>query len=164
VGSLQQNNLRHQWDEPGKAPGNDYVRILSFELIPEFQSQENIIDIRTPLIVRFTIHNNLPGVLLNAGLHLYNYAGGCIFDIASPAVVCKEGLIQGECRIPGNFLNDDSYYFSLIIVRDTSIPVYYYEAGIRFEVADYRENTTWFGKWQGAVRPQFPFRFGAGVE
>jgi hypothetical protein len=25
--------------------------------------------------------------------------------------------------------------------------------------SNHRENTTWFGKWKGVVRPQFPFRF-----
>lgn len=160
VGSLQQNKLRHQWEDTTTAPGNEYVRILSFELIPGTPAPEGVIDVRTPLAVRFSIRNNEAGALLNAGLHLYNYAGECIFDVASPAVVCQDGIVQGECRIPGHFLNDGAYYLSLIIVRDTSIPVYYYEGGIHFEVADYRENTTWFGKWKGAVRPQFPFSFG----
>jgi lipopolysaccharide transport system ATP-binding protein len=163
VGSLQQHNLSLQWNDVAEAPGNEYVRILSMQLVPEWPTApaaDGMIDVRTPLTVTFTILNQQENVLLNAGLHLFNYAGECIFDVASQPVLCKAGTIQGECRIPGHFLNDGAYYFSLIIVRDTSIPVYYYEAGIHFEVADYRENTSWFGKWKGAVRPQFPFRFG----
>ncbi|NII27173.1 ABC transporter ATP-binding protein [Pseudoflavitalea sp. X16] len=160
IGSLQQHKLGFQSADIATAPGNELVRILSFELIPDLKNPGDVIDIRTPLTVQFSIYNNEPGMVLNAGLHLHNYAGDCIFDVASPVAVCPAGIIQGECRIPGHFLNDGSYYFSLIIVRDTSIPVYYHEAGIHFEVADYREGTTWFGKWKGAVRPQFPFRFG----
>ena len=159
VGSLQQNKLRMAWQETAEAPGNEYVRILLMELVPELQSANSVIDIRTPLTVKFTISNQQEDVLLNAGLHLFNYAGECIFDVASTPVLCKAGTVQGECRIPGNFLNDGAYYLSLIIVQDTSIPLFYYEGAIHFEVADFRENTTWFGKWKGAVRPQFPFRF-----
>lgn len=159
VGSLQQNKLNLAWEDLAEAPGNEYVRLLSLHLVPELAAAGSVIDIRTPLTVKFTILNQQAGVLLNAGLHLFNYAGECIFDVASPPVMCQEGMVQGECRIPGHFLNDGAYYLSLIIVQDTSIPLYYYEAGIHFEVADYRENTTWFGKWKGAVRPQFPFRF-----
>jgi lipopolysaccharide transport system ATP-binding protein len=159
VGSLQQNRLKLQWDHESEAPGNEYVRILSMELIPELPSPDSVIDVRTPLRVKFSIRNLENNVLLNAGLHLFNYAGECIFDVASQPAWCEAGIVQGECCIPGHFLNDGAYYFSLIIVRDTSIPLYYYEAGIHFEVADYRENTTWFGKWKGVVRPQFPFRF-----
>ncbi|MDF2189455.1 ABC transporter ATP-binding protein [Paraflavitalea sp. CAU 1676] len=161
VGSLQQHKLRQQWDDPALAPGNEFVRIMSFELIPELVEGAVSIDVRTSLTVKFSIRNEVAGALLNAGLHLYNYAGECIFDVASPATACAGGLVQGECKIPAHFLNDGAYYFSLIIVRDTSIPVYYHEGGIHFEVADYRENTNWYGKWKGAVRPQFPFSFGS---
>lgn len=159
VGSLQKNKLNLEWDADD-APGNEYVRLLSLQLVPELPAANSVIDIRTPLTVQFTIRNLQADVLLNAGLHLFNYAGECIFDVASQPVLCEAGIVQGECRVPGHFLNDGAYYFSLIIVQDTSIPVYYYEAGLHFEVADFRENTTWFGKWKGAVRPQFPFRFG----
>lgn len=159
VGSLQKNKLNIAWADSNEAPGNEYVRILSMELAPESLSAQTVIDIRTPLTVTFTIQNRQDDVVLNAGLHLFNYAGECIFDVASAPVLCKAGKVQGECRIPGNFLNDGAYYLSLIIVQDTSIPLFYFEAGLHFEVADFRENTTWFGKWKGAVRPQFPFRF-----
>ncbi len=164
VGSLQKNKLSLQWEDGVEAPGNEYVRLLSLQLVPELTAAEPVIDIRTPLTVKFTIRNEQANVLLNAGLHLFNYAGECIFDVASLPVRCKSGQVQGECRIPGHFLNDGAYYFSLIIVQDTSIPLYYYEAGLHFEVADYRENTTWFGKWKGAVRPQFPFRFEPSIQ
>lgn len=159
VGSLQRNKFHTTWEDIAEAPGNEYVRILSLELEPDLRSENSVIDIRTSLTVKFTIRNQQENVLLNAGLHLFNYAGECIFDVASSPVLCNTGTVQGECRIPGNFLNDGSYYISLIIVQDTSIPLFYYEAGLHFEVADFRENTTWFGKWKGAVRPQFPFRF-----
>lgn len=162
VGSLQKNQLSLRWSNESEAPGNQYVRILSMELVPHLSSTDGVIDVRTPLTVTFSIRNGEANVLLNAGLHLFNYAGECIFDVASSPVWCQAGVMQGECHIPGHFLNDGAYYFSLIIVRDTTIPLYYYEAGLHFEVADYRENTSWFGKWKGAVRPQFPFHFGPG--
>lgn len=163
VGSLQKNKLKLEWQDADEAPGNEYVRLLSLQLVPELPGADSVIDIRTPLTIKFTIRNQQTDVLLNAGLHLFNYAGECIFDVASPPVLCQAGMVQGECRIPGNFLNDGAYYISLIIVQDTSVPLYYYEGGLHFEVADYRENTTWFGKWKGAVRPQFPFRFGPSI-
>lgn len=164
VGSLQQNKLNLEWKDADEAPGNEYVRLLSLQLVPELPGADSVIDIRTALTVKFTIRNQQDHVLLNAGLHLFNYAGECIFDVASRPVLCKAGMVQGECQIPGNFLNDGAYYLSIIIVQDTSIPVYYYEGGLHFEVADYRENTTWFGKWKGAVRPQFPFQFGPSIK
>jgi lipopolysaccharide transport system ATP-binding protein len=49
-----------------------------------------------------------------------------------------------------------SYYISIIFVKDTSIEVYYLNECISFDVEDYRENTNWYGKWMGYVRPDFP--------
>jgi lipopolysaccharide transport system ATP-binding protein len=66
------------------------------------------------------------------------------------------GLIEGKCTIPGNFLNDGSYYISLVFVKDTTNPLYHFEACLSFDVEDYRKDTAWYGKWQGAVRPAFP--------
>ncbi len=91
IGSLQQNKLKMAWQDIAEAPGNEYLRILSLELVPELPDASSVIDIRTPLTVKFRIHNQQEGVLLNAGLHLFNYAGECIFDVASPPVLCKGG-------------------------------------------------------------------------
>jgi lipopolysaccharide transport system ATP-binding protein len=66
--------------------------------------------------------------------------------------------VEGECSIPGNFLNNGSYYISLVIIKDTSVQVCTFEECLSFELEDYRENMQWYGKWWGAVRPKFPFR------
>ena len=71
------------------------------------------------------------------------------------------GIVEGECLIPGNFLNDGSYYFSIIFVKDTSQPLFYFEECLHFDLEDYRGEIKWFGKWQGYVRPQLPFELKA---
>ena len=92
------------------------------------------------------------------GLHLFAYSGECIFDIPSSPIYFKEkGLVEGECTIPGNFLNDGSYFISLIIVKDSSVQLFYFEECISFDLEDYRGDIKWYGKWIGSVRPNFPF-------
>jgi lipopolysaccharide transport system ATP-binding protein len=127
------------------------------ELIPQRTSPDEPVDIRTAFVFRVEMINEYEDAELNIGLHLFSYSGDCIFDVSSPARIFKKGVIEGVCSIPGNFLNDGAYYLSVIIVKDTSVPVYYLEECISFEVADYRENMKWYGKWMGAVRPLFPF-------
>ena len=92
------------------------------------------------------------------GLHLFTLGRECIFDISSTPQEYSKGLIEGQCDIPGNFLNDGSYYFSLIFVKDTSVELFYFEECLSMEVEDYRTNMNWYGKWSGYVRPRFPFR------
>lgn len=148
--------LRHEWAATG-APGNKHITMQSVELAPELPQDREHIDIRTPLTVKFRFYNHTGGVVLSTGLHLFTAAGECIFDVSTDASVQQAGVIEGQCRIPGNFLNDGSYYISIIFVKDTSQELYYFDNCLQFDVEDYRENMAWYGKWQGYVRPRFRF-------
>lgn len=158
LASVQQLNIKQSWDNIETAPGNNLVRFKKVELIPHIQTAGDPLDIRTPLTIKFQFWNLADSAALSIGLHLFSYSGECIFDIPSSSANFEKGLIAGECNIPGNFLNDGSYYISLIIVKDTSVQLFYFEECISFELEDYRENIKWYGKWMGAVRPIFPFK------
>lgn len=81
-----------------------------------------------------------------------------IFDSPSPATQCDISIVKGEYTVPGNLLNDRSCYFSLIILKDTSVSLIYDEERFSFDLEDYREKIQWYGKWWGAVRPKIPFQ------
>ena len=156
LSAYQQKLWKQEWfiDD---APGNDLIKVLSVELIPETASALDFIDVRTPITVRFRIHNNAGSINLMAGVHLFTLSDECIFDVCTAPDDYKKGIIEGECKIPGNFLNDGSYYISLIFVKDTAESIFYFQECLHFEVEDYREGIKWFGKWMGYVRPKFPF-------
>ncbi|WP_299758509.1 ABC transporter ATP-binding protein [uncultured Pontibacter sp.] len=158
IASMQKLQLQQKWETSSLAPGNDKIRFKQVELIPHLELTEGIIDVRTPLTVKFQFWNLLEEVSINVGLVLFSYSGDCIFDLLSPATVCHKGIVEGECTIPGNLLNDGSYYISLHVARDVSIQLYYFEECLAFDVEDYRGNLNYFEKWWGAVRPQLPFR------
>lgn len=158
LSSVQQLNIRQSWQNMNEAPGNDFIRFKKVELVPHKNNPADPLDIRTPLTVKFQFWNLIDHISLSVGLHLFSYGGECIFDIPSPSRNYDKGLIEGECTIPGNFLNDGSYFISLIIVKDTSVQLFYFEECIAFDLEDYRGNIQWYGKWMGAVRPAFPFR------
>ncbi len=140
-------------------PGNAFIRVQKVEMIPEYLPQQHFIDIRTPLRIRFEFWYDVAeaGDLI-AGIQLFNYTGEMIFDLASERQVFEKGLISAECLIPGNFLNDGSYSVSIVFVRNATIRLYYLEACLSFDVEDYRENGSWYGKWAGMVRPGFPVK------
>jgi lipopolysaccharide transport system ATP-binding protein len=158
LASVQKLNAKQNWDNMEDAPGNDFIRFKNVELIPQIIKPGDPIDIRTPLTVKFKFWNFTDNISLSVGLHLFSYSGECIFDIPSASKYFDKGLIEGECSIPGNFLNDGSYFISLIVVKDTSVQLYYFEDCMSFDMEDYRGDIKWFGKWMGAVRPSFPFR------
>ena len=156
--STQQNKFKQTWQTPDEAPGNDLIRMKSVELIPQLENPEDPLDIRTPLTVKFQFWNMQDDLLLSAGLVLFTLSGECIFDLASPAVSVQKGIMEGECSIPGDFLNDGSYYISLNFAKDTSVQLFNFEECLSFDLQDYRGDIQWYGKWWGAVRPKFPFR------
>ncbi|WP_161888740.1 ABC transporter ATP-binding protein [Pontibacter russatus] len=153
ITGVQQLRLKQSWATPEEAPGNEWVRVKSVELVPHLPHPGAPLDIRTPLTVKFEFWNMTDDIVLGAGLHLFTYGGECIFDVPSPSKSCDKGLIEGECTIPGNFLNDGSYYISLIFVRDTSVSLFYLEECLSFDLEDYRENIQWYGKWWGLCAP-----------
>ena len=158
IASMQKFHMQQQWPTISEAPGNDFVRFKQVELIPHTEYSDGIIDVRTPLTVKFQFWNMLPDVDLGVGLVLYSYSGDCIFDLLSPIAHCHEGIVEGECTIPGDSPNDASYYISINVAREASIPLYNLEECLSFDVEDYREDIHYFEKWWGAVRPKFPFR------
>jgi len=157
VANIQKLNIKQVWDNPETAPGNNYVRFKRVELIPHKNNSEDPLDIRTPLTIQFEFWNLSDSIVLSSGLILNSYKGECIFDIPAPDVRCHKGIVSGECHIPGNFLNDGSYYISITIVKDKAVGIYNFEECLSFEIEDYRPDLNWYGKWKGVVRPNFPF-------
>jgi lipopolysaccharide transport system ATP-binding protein len=156
MSQLQRKLWKQQWHRQD-APGNESIKVLSIEMIPHLEDPMLPVDIRTPITVRFRFLNTQSGINLMTGLHLFTLTGECIFDVCCAPSEYDAGILEGECTIPGNFLNDGSYYFSIIFVRDSSQQLFYLEECLFFDVEDYREGLNWYGKWMGYVRPQFPF-------
>ncbi|NIJ53347.1 ABC transporter ATP-binding protein [Dyadobacter arcticus] len=149
--------LDKHWDNIENAPGTDQVRVKRFKIFPEYQDDLNHIDVRTPINFQFEFWNLVEGANINLSMHLYTFTGECIFNVGTQSEPFAKGLVSGVCEIPGNFLNDGSYVVSMMIVRDTSTVLYNMEEALVFDVEDYRENVTWYGKWPGYIRPQLNF-------
>jgi len=154
--------LRQAYDDPSRAPGNEHIKIKRVELIPSYEGKEELIDVRTALRLELEFWYDPPGSTdldsdrdLIVGIHLFTLGGECIFDVASPRTSLRKGLVGGSCLIPAHFLNDGSYYISIVFVSNTTRRLFYFESCLSFEVADHRENTAWYGKWMGYVRPDF---------
>jgi lipopolysaccharide transport system ATP-binding protein len=153
LGTLQKKTWKQEFSL-NDAPGNEFIKVLSVELVPHL-TDTPVPDIRTPLTVKFRFFT-CGNIDISTDLLLFTLSGECIFDIPSASVVFEEGFVEGECLIPGNFLNDGSYYFTLHFSKDTSQELYSFNECLFFDIEDYRENTNWYDKWWGYVRPNFP--------
>ena len=126
------------------------------ELIPNLLDNSDVIDIRTPLTVKFRFYNASDNIILSTDLFLFTVGYECIFNISSKPAAYSKGIIEGECKIPGNFLNDGSYFFTLYFAKDTFSELFSYDECLIFDIADYRVNINRYNKWMGYVRPNFP--------
>ncbi len=155
LGHHQKKTWKQEFTSIKEAPGNDLIKILSVELVPHLPEALAPIDIRTPLTVKFKFYNASNNINLVSSLLLFTLSGDCIFDIQSKPTYCNEGIIEGQCIVPGNFLNDGSYYFTLYFSKDTTKWLFTFRECLFFDVADFRENTNRYEKWWGYVRPNF---------
>jgi lipopolysaccharide transport system ATP-binding protein len=158
LSNIQKTALESSWESPEKAPGNDKVRLKKVKLSPNYAENIKHIDVRTSFKIQIEFWNMMENDNnLNVSLHLNALTGECIFNIGTPSISLKGGIIYAECEIPANFMNDGSYAISIMIVKDKSIVVNNFEEVLIFEIEDYREETTWYGKWPGYVRPKIDF-------
>jgi lipopolysaccharide transport system ATP-binding protein len=147
------NVLDKTWENLDEAPGNEVARLKHVSITPE-NSQE-VIDVTTPLAFKCEFVSNIQDAPVSISMHLFSATGECIFNVATSAVTGKKGVVEGVCHIPGNFLNDGLYTISVMLVSNNK-PVIKCPEVLSFEVVDVRDST-WFGKWPGAVRPQLSF-------
>ena len=140
-----------------EAPGNELVRLKSCTLVPNLLENQSFMDVRNSINLSIEFWNTIDNQNLNISLHVYASTGECIFNISTPVGNFNKGVVQANTEIPANFMNDGSYIISFMIVKDKSIVLHNFEEIFNFEIADYRIDTTWYGKWPGYVRPNFDF-------
>jgi len=157
LSALQNNLFEQSFDHINIAPGNDLVRLKYAKLTPNLFGKQLIADVRNSLKIDLEFWNLVDNQNLNISLHVFASTGECIFNVGSLTNLSNKGVIQASLTIPGYFLNDGNYLVSFMVVKDKSIVLYNFEEVFNFEIADYREDTNWYGKWPGYVRPQFDF-------
>lgn len=154
VKDVSKFQLQQKWETFENAPGNDFIRIKSISLIPINGIIQDNFDTRTAFNISFEYWNLMNSAELNVSIFLFSMTGECVFNLGDDAKIYKKGIVKSECKIPDNFLNDGSYYISIMIVKDRLAPVYFFEDALVFDILDFREGTDWYGKWPGAVRPK----------
>jgi lipopolysaccharide transport system ATP-binding protein len=104
--------------------------------------------------------NEKENVNTNLSLHLFAATGECVFNIITqiPVPTLEKGIQKASCLIPDNLLNTGNFSISIMVVKDTSIPLYNFEDVLFFEVEEERENTNWHGRFPGFVRPKIDFK------
>jgi lipopolysaccharide transport system ATP-binding protein len=141
-----------------KKPGDEYVRLLSSAVLNQQNKAATEFDISESLKIKMHFHvlkkdklKLVPNFHFHSGDGSYAFASG-----ARGAEVLEPGEYMTECTIPGNLLNNDTYFVGLAISSfERGVKVHFYERSVlSFVVKDNLEDREGYGgRIPGVVRP-----------
>jgi lipopolysaccharide transport system ATP-binding protein len=159
LSSYLDKNLCLYYEHIDKAPGNEKAKLKRIEVCPRTNGQNGTLNVKTAIDIEIEFWKFAAGKLINLTLSINTFAGDCILASGSSPSYLPEGLHKAICSIPPDFLNDEIYSISLMIVGDGSYAICNFENILSFEIHENRESTNWHGKWPGLVRPKLEFTF-----
>jgi lipopolysaccharide transport system ATP-binding protein len=151
-------------------PRNEKVELVSVEVTQDnLDGPSGDVDISQDIVIRITYRCLQSGCLLYPAIWLKDSNG--IFVLCSGNApdfnsqtdpwwgkAHKEGEYVSEGRLPGNFLNNGSYYLTPIIGSLPSNPEILLEDLVSFHVHETGErNKMYYGKRLGVVHPYLPW-------
>jgi lipopolysaccharide transport system ATP-binding protein len=158
LASQQVYHTNNQWPEE-RAPGNDGLKITEARLLAnDADIEQGLIPLQARLTVHYTIKLERNFRELSIRLILYTLAGECIFEVASPTIEAKAGILKGKCSIPGSFLNGGSYFFSLGFSNNYYSKFLQVDDILGFTLQDKQYDTSISQPWPGHIRPLFPYQ------
>jgi lipopolysaccharide transport system ATP-binding protein len=116
------------------SPGNEKVRILSVEVLPQ---EGEILSMFSGIYFKVVLFNNVPGINLDLTLEVSNIDDVVIFHngtIITHASDSKQGYYTVILELPKQFLNSGIYQVSLIIGENQRYALFKVENIISFEV------------------------------
>jgi lipopolysaccharide transport system ATP-binding protein len=155
--SLSQTSER-SWDDPDAAPGTRQVRLHRASVRPADCRADDILTVRTALVIELEYWIVEPETYMYASIYLYNEQGVLLFNSGPPADPdwrgrpAQAGRYRDVCHIPGDLLNNGVHRVTLEIVNQDAV---YRETDLLvFDVQDtVGVRDQWYGQWEGAIRP-----------
>jgi lipopolysaccharide transport system ATP-binding protein len=154
-----------RWETPDEAPGNDQVRIHAARVRAEDGMPDDPITIATPIEIEVEYWNLESDAPLGLSIQLVNENDVVVFD-ARPVLErdwqgrpFPAGLFRDVCRIPAGLLNDGRHRVEVQFHHYKTTPIYRESELLIFDIEDVVQlRNEWWGKWQGAIRPNLPWR------
>lgn len=144
-----------KWNE-ADAPGNATVKLLEAGASSDNTEEESLF-IDQPLNLHFKIRfGNYQAVKgkINISLILTTQEEVVAFNVATVPKNLDSDLLNATCHIPAGLLNDDYYTVRLLVVENESQALLDLYDTLTFKMEERERNSSWHGKWVGAVRPQ----------
>jgi lipopolysaccharide transport system ATP-binding protein len=148
------------------APGDTQVRLKGVRILSNGVVSGSV-DIDKDFWIEVEYWNLIPGSRRLVSIDLIDSVGLTVlrsFNLPSVALepdpwasrLYPRGLFKTRCKIPGNFLNDGTYYVSVFINEEVKVTILYEKNLVQFFVRETgamrKEDLT--GPWVAVVRPR----------
>jgi lipopolysaccharide transport system ATP-binding protein len=146
---------RAEFDPDSKVTGNENIRLDSVEL--ENNEEVGRFCINEPLTLKLSLTNRKVFSPINVNIFFNHLDGTNIFATCSTKRQFDIGPMNLKCRIPANFLNDNIYSLSIMVVTESNSILDVNEALV-IEGFEPPREAGWLGKFPGYVRPKFEWQ------
>lgn len=147
------------YDSIENALGNESVKILHAAIENASNNDPDaVIDVSSDIDVKINVLNLTEEEVLSVSFDLKTLRGDVVFGSGNKFNCKKNHLSELVCRIPGNFLNDDSYQISIYILTASMRMLFSKDEFLTFEIKDQKRESGYLGKINGFVRPQLEWR------
>ena len=148
-----------------KFVGDDHAMLISGAILDREGNISNEIDIRTPVTVIMRYRITRPdNCLFRPNFHFYTSGGVYAFVSGSIEATAESGEFEAACTIPGNYLNDGTYFVGLALSSiEKGVKIHFYEQNVlsfnvKDPIYDMPDRKGYAGSIPGIVRPQFDWK------
>ena len=142
------------WTDPQTAPGNDLIRIKRVRILPDGDSDSDLLTMQTPLRIETEYWVVKDGAATHLTYHLINDQGIIVLTTGCASETRKPGSYKAVFQIPGNLLNSGGYFLKLLIALNENQVAYENDGIASFTVVDAAErNHACMGREPGVVQP-----------
>ncbi|HRO41220.1 MAG TPA: polysaccharide ABC transporter ATP-binding protein [Flavipsychrobacter sp.] len=146
--------------ESNNTLGNDNISLLYAAIENASVADKNeMIDVKTEIDVRLIFINKTKKDIISVGFDLKTIKGDTIFGSGNKFICPIGEETELTCRIPGNFLNNDTYQLFFYFHSDEMDPLLALPDLLTFEIKDLERESGYIGKINGFLRPQLIWHF-----
>src|ERR1035437_5046435 len=149
IGDNYSENPHLYFDDLATAPGNENIRIKSFEVTPIFGKE---IHVESGLNFNLHFYNYKTNIMIDATFELSTIDEICVFHsgkVLTPEKDSKEGIYEVQFKLPPYTLNAGKYKMKLIFGENQSHVLWMNDNVLNFEV----ENTLTGQGYNMAIMP-----------
>ncbi|RKR10931.1 lipopolysaccharide transport system ATP-binding protein [Flavobacterium sp. 90] len=146
------------YDSLSDAKGNENIRIM-YAAIENASSIDvnDIIDVTSSINFRLKIVNTTEKERISVGFDLRTIKGDIVFGSANKFDCSIGKVVEINCQIPANFMNDDVYQIHCYFHTNEMQSLFFDQELLTFEVKDVKRDSGYLGKINGFIRPSLPW-------